>query len=400
MADRDDHPRGAAPDDPERLFTSSSPPSPASGAPGTWDAASRSQAAGSADDAGGQEASGSTDATDGHPDGASAGQAGASGRSVERSGEGVSGSGGDGAGSGGDGAGPGGDGAGSGRGVSGSGRGVSGSGGDGAGSGRDGGGSGRAAAKGGSFLRELPVLLLIAFVLAFLLRTFVLQVFYIPSSSMEPTLQIDDRMVVEKLTYLAREPRRGEIVVFEGETLVDPYADQGTVARVVRGVGQFLGVVPASARDFVKRVIGVEGDEVVIESGQVFVNGEPIDEPYVVFDDGSDYGPVTVPEGHLFFLGDNRPNSSDSRRSLGFVPRGHVVGRAAVVIWPPDHAGRLTGVEHQVPESPGADGGEGPVTDDEAGEGDGQAAGREPSPRVAAEPTPVTSEVALARVGS
>jgi signal peptidase I len=203
-------------------------------------------------------------------------------------------------------------------------------------------------AKGGSFLKELPVLLLIAFVLAFLLRTFVLQVFYIPSSSMEPTLQIDDRMVVEKLTYLTREPRRGEIVVFEGETFVDPYSDQTTVARVVRGVGQFLGVVPASARDFVKRVIGVEGDEVVIEGGQVYVNGEQLDEPYVQFDDGSDYGPITVPEGHLFFLGDNRPNSSDSRRSLGFVPGSHVVGRAAVIIWPPDHVGRLTGITHDV----------------------------------------------------
>jgi signal peptidase I len=226
----------------------------------------------------------------------------------------------------------------------------------------------RAAKKGGSFLKELPVLLLIAFVLAFLLRTFVLQVFYIPSSSMEPTLQIDDRMVVEKLTYLVREPRRGEIVVFEGETFVDPYADQSTAARIVRGVGQFLGVVPASARDFVKRVIGVEGDEVVIEAGRVYVNGEPLDEPYVQFDDGSDYGPITVPEGHLFFLGDNRPNSSDSRRSLGFVPEDLVVGRAAVIIWPFDHAGSLTGLTHEVP-APGAtgaeEGGEPPDVEDQ-----------------------------------
>jgi signal peptidase I len=226
----------------------------------------------------------------------------------------------------------------------------------------------RRPAKGGSFLKELPILLLIAFVLAFLLRTFVLQVFYIPSSSMEPTLQIDDRMVVEKLTYLFREPNRGEIVVFEGETFVDPYADQGTPARVARGVGQFLGVVPASARDFVKRVIGVEGDEIVIEGGRVYVNGERLDEPYVVYDDGSDYGPVTVPEGHLFFLGDNRPNSSDSRRSLGFVPLDHVVGRAAVIIWPLDHAGLLTGVEHEVPPPSGAAAGEavGPAAADRA----------------------------------
>jgi signal peptidase I len=202
----------------------------------------------------------------------------------------------------------------------------------------------------GSFLRELPVLLLIAFVLAFLLRTFVLQVFYIPSSSMEPTLQIDDRMVVEKLTYRFREPIRGEVVVFEGDDLglVDPDASLAT--RAIRGVGQFLGVVPASARDFVKRVIGLPGDEVLIEDGQVYVNGEPLDEPYVVYDDGSDYGPVTVPEGHLFFLGDNRPNSSDSRRSLGFVPRDHVVGRSAVIIWPFDHADSLLDVQHEVPE--------------------------------------------------
>jgi signal peptidase I len=200
----------------------------------------------------------------------------------------------------------------------------------------------------GSFLRELPVLLLIAFVLAFLLRTFVLQVFYIPSSSMEPTLRIDDRMVVEKVTYRFREPERGEVVVFEGESFASLNGDTPVATRVVRGFGQFLGVVPASARDFVKRVIGLPGDEIRIEGGKVFVNDEPLDEPYVVYDDQSDYGPVTVPDGHLFFLGDNRPNSSDSRRSLGFVPRHHVVGRSAVIIWPFDHAGSLLGVRHEV----------------------------------------------------
>lgn len=203
----------------------------------------------------------------------------------------------------------------------------------------------------GSFLRELPVLLLIAFVLAFLLRTFVLQVFFIPSTSMAPTLEIDDRIVVEKLTYLVRDPRRGEVVVFEGENVEDVAVDQSTGARVVRGIGQFLGVVPANARDFVKRVIGVEGDEVVIEDGQVFVNGTAIEEPYVVYPDASDYGPVTVPEDHLFFLGDNRPNSSDSRRGLGMVPEEAVVGRAVVILWPFDHAGSLTGVHHDVPEA-------------------------------------------------
>jgi signal peptidase I len=202
----------------------------------------------------------------------------------------------------------------------------------------------------GSFLRELPVLLLVAFLLAFLLRTFVLQVFFIPSASMEPTLRVDDRMVVEKVTYRFREPQRGEIVVFEGETTSVPDTT-GAVGDVVRGVGQFLGVVPASARDFVKRVIGLPGDEILIDDGQVFVNGVPIDEPYRVLEE-TDYGPVIVPEDRLFFLGDNRPNSSDSRRSLGFVARDNVVGRAVLILFPVAHAGSLTGVEYAgVPEA-------------------------------------------------
>lgn len=206
-----------------------------------------------------------------------------------------------------------------------------------------------------SFLRELPVLLLVALVLAFLLRTFVVQVFYIPSSSMEETLSVNDRMVVEKITYRFRGPERGEVVVFEGDDLgaLDP--DATVAERVVRGVGQFLGLVPASARDFVKRVIGLPGDEIHIEDGEVFVNGQLLDEPYVSYDDSSDFGPVTVPDGSLFFLGDNRPNSSDSRRSLGYVAEDAVVGRSAAIIWPPDHARLLTETRHHVPPTDGAE---------------------------------------------
>jgi signal peptidase I len=196
-----------------------------------------------------------------------------------------------------------------------------------------------------AFFRELPVLLLVAFVLAFLLRTFVIQVFYIPSESMDPTLQLNDRMVVEKLTYHFREPRRGEVVVFEGErSAVEIEQDAG--ARVLRGIGQFLGVVPANARDFVKRVIGLPGDTIRIEEGRVYVNDVPIDEPYVVHDDTGTHGPYEVPEGKLFFLGDNRPNSSDSRYTLGFVDVEAVVGRAAFIIWPLDHIDGLGGADY------------------------------------------------------
>lgn len=190
-----------------------------------------------------------------------------------------------------------------------------------------------------SFLRELPVLLLVALLLAFLLRTFVVQVFYIPSSSMVPTLQEQDRMVVEKITYQFRDPARGEVIVFAGDEV--PAVDNGGVGSVVTAVGRFLGVVPADARDFVKRVIGLPGDVVTIEDGIVAVNGVELDEPYVVNTDDRSFGPFEVPEGQLFVLGDNRPNSADSRFGLGYIELEHVVGRAAFVLWPFDHAGGL-----------------------------------------------------------
>ncbi len=207
--------------------------------------------------------------------------------------------------------------------------------------------SGGGAGSVGAFFRELPVLLLVAFVLAFLLRTFVVQVFYIPSSSMEPTLQVHDRMIVEKITYRFREPRRGEVVVFEGEEGPPEPANESWITKVARGAGQFLGVVPANARDFVKRVIGLPGDRIVIREGVVYVNGTKLDEPYVVNEDTRSQGPYVVPEGKLFFLGDNRPNSSDSRfPRLGYVDESKLVGRAIAIIWPPSHMGALRKAEY------------------------------------------------------
>ncbi|MEX2328379.1 MAG: signal peptidase I [Nitriliruptoraceae bacterium] len=202
-----------------------------------------------------------------------------------------------------------------------------------------------------SFLRELPVLLLIALVVAFLLRTFVLQVFFIPSSSMEPTLQVDDRMVVEKVTYHFRDPQHGEVIVFGGASR--PEGDEPLATRLQRGAWQFLGVVPISARDYVKRVIGVGGDVVELVDGDVSVNGHTLDEPYVVLGDRDNFGPVTVPDDHYFLLGDNRGNSSDSRRGLGFVARDDVIGRAAIIIWPMSNAGRLTTEALSIPEPAG-----------------------------------------------
>lgn len=208
-----------------------------------------------------------------------------------------------------------------------------------------------------SFLRELPILLLIAFGLAFLLRTFVVQVFFIPSESMVPTLQVDDRIVVEKLSYLFDGPARGDVVVFAGEEGF-PTAHESGVQRVVRGVGQFLGVVPVDARDLVKRVIGLPGDTVELEGGRVSVNGVPLDEPYAQLDE--DGGSFTVPEGQIFVLGDNRANSADSRSSLGFVDLDNVVGRAVLRIWPVDRFGTVGGADHADVPAPDAAGGAAP----------------------------------------
>lgn len=157
-------------------------------------------------------------------------------------------------------------------------------------------------------LKETPVLLITALLLALVIRAFVLQVFSIPSESMEPTLLVGDRIAVERVTYRFREPRRGDIVVFEG--------------------------APGEPPHLVKRVIGLPGDHIEITDGEVSVNGETVDEPYVDRPDGRSSGPYDVPAGQLFFLGDNRGHSDDSRYGLGFVDRGRVVGRSVVRIWP------------------------------------------------------------------
>jgi signal peptidase I len=209
----------------------------------------------------------------------------------------------------------------------------------------------------GSFWRELPVLVVIALVLALLIKTFLVQAFYIPSASMENTLQGGDpntmqatsahpfdRVLVNKLVYDFRDPRRGEIVVFKRPPRWPDESSFTTpsnpVLRFFHDVGSAIGIAPSGGSDFIKRVIGIPGDHVVCCNAkhQITVNGKALDEPYIDLQDdpaSAAYTPfdVTVPKGDLFVMGDHRDDSSDSRIH-GPIPESDVIGRAFLVIWP------------------------------------------------------------------
>ncbi len=197
-----------------------------------------------------------------------------------------------------------------------------------------------------AFWTELPFLVVIALVLAILLKTFVVQAFYIPSSSMEPTLLIGDRVLVTKTAYLYREPRRGEVVVFS-EDLGEAAPEEGGFTGTLRSLASGLGVTAGSERDFIKRIIGLPGETIEMRAGVVYINGEPIPEAatsdggYLSRPDLTDFGPVTVEPGHYFMMGDNRPNSADSRYGLGQIALDQILGRAFVIIWPVGSAGGL-----------------------------------------------------------
>ena len=192
-------------------------------------------------------------------------------------------------------------------------------------------------------LKELPLLLVIAAVIAFVVRTFIAQAFYIPSGSMLPQLQILDRVVVSKLAYRLHDPHRGDIVVFDNPYphQADPHENDNFVQRVGRNIGEAIGVVQPSTDEFIKRVIGLPGDTVEGREGKVYINGRELQEPYLPKGvDTKPFAPVTVPNGQLWVMGDNRNNSGDSR-AFGPIKKSKVVGRAFVRVWPLGHASFL-----------------------------------------------------------
>jgi len=189
-------------------------------------------------------------------------------------------------------------------------------------------------------LREVPVLIVVAFAFALIIKTFVVQAFYIPSASMEPTLVgPGDRVVVNKLWFAAGVPSRGDIVVFHNPDYVSPH--QGPVTSVLKWMGEGLGLGQAKDEFLVKRVIGLPGETVSVKDDGVYIDGQLLPEPYANLTSGT--GPVgtwRVPDGDVFMMGDNRGNSGDSR-FFGPVPAGSIVGKAFFRIWPPSRWGAL-----------------------------------------------------------
>lgn len=194
------------------------------------------------------------------------------------------------------------------------------------------------------FLGSLPALILLALVIAVLVKSFLIQAFYIPSPSMEPTLVKGDRVFVNKFVYDIGDVHRGDVIVFsdpDGST-----TDRGSVGGVVHWLGEGIGVAQPENEDFIKRVMGLPGETLEIHDHTVYIDGKPLAEPYLTNaarEANGDFGPIQVPQGKLFVMGDNRGNSLDSRFGLGFVPIDKVVGRAFVIIWPPSDVGGLGG---------------------------------------------------------
>jgi signal peptidase I len=188
--------------------------------------------------------------------------------------------------------------------------------------------------------RELAVLVVTALVIAVVVKSFVAQAFYIPSGSMLPQLQINDRVVVSKISYKIHDPHRGDIVVFDAPG-GKPKDVSPLVERMLRSVVQSIGLSAPSTDEYIKRVVALPGERVEGHGGKVLVDGRELVEPYLPAGvTTTDFVAVVVPPGKLWVMGDNRGNSADSR-IFGPIPESTVVGRAFARVWPLNHTAFL-----------------------------------------------------------
>ena len=199
----------------------------------------------------------------------------------------------------------------------------------------------------GSVLREFPILVVVALLVSLLIKTFLVQFFFIPSGSMETTLQIQDRVAVNKVPFISKTIKRGDVVVFhdpadwlgEAPESIEPFL----ISKIREGLIA-VGVLPDPAKQhLVKRVIGVAGDHIICcdKKKHLIINEVSVTEPYIIEgDDPSDTEfEITVPKGKIWVMGDHRAASADSRyqpdsANNGLVPLSKVVGRASFIVWP------------------------------------------------------------------
>ncbi len=182
---------------------------------------------------------------------------------------------------------------------------------------------------------EIGVLFLIALVIAIFLQAFAIKAFEIPTPSMEPTLMEGDKVLVERVTYHFGPPSRGDIIVFRFNPSDPANLTQGTnfLSRGLDLLAETMNITHRDSSPFIKRVIGLPGETVEMKDGYVYINGELLQENYKLLRDNYS-GKWVVPEGSVFVMGDNRPNSNDGRR-WGFVPFGAIMGRGVAIWWPP-----------------------------------------------------------------
>ncbi len=205
----------------------------------------------------------------------------------------------------------------------------------------------------GSFFRELPILVALAIIVSLFIKSFLVQFFFIPSGSMENTLQINDRVAVNRIPFLHDNIERGDVIVFRDPAgwLADP--DESSGSRVIGAIKDGLvlvGIVPNPAKQYlVKRVIGVAGDQVIAKDKVLTINGEKTQEPYIFAGNtpsDTDFN-VTVPAGKVWVMGDHRGASGDSRVhqddiNNGMVPVEKITGQAFAVIWPLNRLGVIS----------------------------------------------------------